>query len=134
MNLANYVYLVSHRLTCIVITISAITQVRVMGGVIGVAVAQAVLNHQISTTLASVLGQEKLAALLESATAISTFTPQEIALTSECYGIGFNLVYKVMLGFALAALLTSLGCWQRHPLNFSDLKKRRIKGERTRLS
>lgn len=124
----------SPRLTCIVITISAITQVRVMGGVVGVAVAQAVLNQEISTKLSIVLGQEKLAALLESATAISTFTPQEMALTSECYGIGFNLIYKIMLGFASAALLSGFGCWQKHPLNFSHISQRRIKGERSRLS
>ncbi|KAL7621663.1 hypothetical protein AAE478_008990 [Parahypoxylon ruwenzoriense] len=102
------------------ITISAITQIRVLGGVIGVAVSQAILNEQLSVSLSSKLPAEKLAALLRSAVAISTFTPEEINTTIQCYGSGFNLQYKVMMGFSAASFITNCGCWQRNPKNFSE--------------
>lgn len=112
------------------ITISAITQIRVLGGVIGVAMAQAILNQQLTTSLAGKIPSDKIEALLRSASAIRSFTPEELALTVEFYGKGFDLQYKVILGLSGLAFLTGLGCWQMHPASFTEIQKRRPKGER----
>ncbi|KAK0386274.1 hypothetical protein NLU13_6111 [Sarocladium strictum] len=114
----------------VVITISAITQIRVLGGVIGVAMAQAILNHQLTTSLTGKVPSEKIEALLRSASAIRDFTPEQAASTANYYGKRFDLQYEVILGLSGAALLTGIGCWQRRPANFSEIQKRRPKGER----
>lgn len=92
--------------------------------------AQALLNHQLTTSLAGKIPSEKIEALLRSASAIRDFTPEEAALTANYYGKGLDLQYKVILGLSGAALLTGIGCWQRRPANFSEIQKRRPKGER----
>ncbi|OBR04791.1 Drug resistance transporter EmrB/QacA subfamily [Colletotrichum higginsianum IMI 349063] len=111
------------------ITISAITQIRVLGGVIGVAAAQAILNAEINNSLGGVLPPEKLKALQQSATAISSFTSEEAAITIQSYGRGFQLQYKIMIGLSAAALLASLGCLQKKAESFEEVVNRRIRGQ-----
>ncbi|KAK4118273.1 MFS general substrate transporter [Parathielavia appendiculata] len=115
------------------VAFSAITQVRVLGGLIGIAVGQAVLTRRLLADLGAVLPPEKIAALLRSTTAIADFTPEEAADTAQVYGEAFNLQNRVMLGFGAAGLLACLGAWKRHPVEFADLeeKRRRAAGGET---
>lgn len=105
------------------VTIGAITQVRVLGGVIGIAIAQAVLNALVLDDLTKILGQEKLDALLRSATEINNFTAAEAAATRQIYGRAFRLQNRIMTYFAAASLLAGLIAFKRHPLEYEDLDK-----------
>lgn len=96
-----------------------------LGGLIGIAVAQAILNRQLLESLGSTIRPEKLAALLRSATAVLDFTPEEAAMAKACYGSAFNLQNRVLMGFSVAALVASFGSWKRHPEEFAEVDKRR---------
>jgi hypothetical protein len=111
------------------VTIGAITQVRVLGGLIGVATAQALLTGRLLADLGPVLPSDKLAALLRSTTAISSFTPEEAAATAQCYGEAFNLQNKVMMGLSAAGLVACLGTWKRNPVEFAEVERRRVENE-----
>ncbi|KAK4149586.1 drug resistance transporter EmrB/QacA subfamily [Chaetomidium leptoderma] len=113
------------------VAFSAITQVRVFGGLIGIAVSQALLRARLLGDLVAVLPADKLAALLRSPTALSGFTPTEAAATAHAYGEGFNLQNQVMLGFGAMGLLVCLGAWKRKPVEFAEMEARlgRAEGE-----
>ena len=66
---------------CAAVTMGAITQVRVLGGVIGIAIAHATLNGQVQVELREVLGEEMLAALLRSAEEIEKMTDEQAMAT-----------------------------------------------------
>ncbi|OHX00779.1 drug resistance transporter-like protein [Colletotrichum incanum] len=115
------------------VTISAITQIRVIGGVIVVAASQAILNAQLDIFLGGVLAPEKLRALQQSAAALSSFTPEEAAIIIGSFGYGFNAKYKIMMGLSAAALLASLGCFQKRAESLDKVVGRRIRGRGVEL-
>lgn len=106
------------------VAFSAMTQVRTLGGLIGIAAGQALLNARLLSRLGSALSAEKLAALLQSTTAIAGFTPEEAAATAQTYGEAFNLQNTVMLGFCAAATVACLGVWKRNPMEFDEFAAR----------
>lgn len=60
-----------------------ITQVRVLGGVIGLAMAQAILTRSLASKLGSFLSGQQIAALLDSTGSISGFTPAQAKSTRK---------------------------------------------------
>lgn len=116
------------------IVMGAITQVRVLGGVIGIAIGQVIISSRLTSELGPVLGPEKLAALLHSTAAIKTFSPEEAALAMECYGRAFNLQNKIMIGFAAAGVVACAGAWKRHFENGADLEKKRLEAKARKMA
>ncbi|PGH19325.1 hypothetical protein AJ80_04078 [Polytolypa hystricis UAMH7299] len=96
------------------VTMGAITQVRVLGGSIGIAICQAILSSRVRHDLRQTLSKQQLADLLKSTSTIATLTPDQQRATSQAYGRGFKLQTIVLLGFAGASLLTSLLVFKRH--------------------
>lgn len=108
---------------CAAVTMGAITQVRVLGGTIGVAVAHAILNGQVRRDLREVLGEKMLAALLRSAAEIEQMTDEQALATRECYGIAFNAQARIMMYFTAASLLVTLFAFRKRPISFDELDK-----------
>ncbi|KAK9414517.1 putative Efflux pump FUS6 [Seiridium unicorne] len=104
------------------IAIGAITQIRVLGGLIGVAIAQAVLSAQVSDGLSMVLGPDQLSAITQSPEAISQFSPSARRAIVKVYGDAFNLQTKIMIGLSAAGLMACLGAWRRTPTEFVEIK------------
>ncbi len=101
----------------------AITQVRVLGGVIGLAIAQAVLLSSVRSHLISVLTPSQLDLLLSSTTYIASLPPEVAQLTRQVYGDASNLQMRIIVGFAGASLIASLGAWRRHAVEYADIAK-----------
>lgn len=110
-------------LVCAAVTMGAITQVRVLGGAIGVAIAHAILNGQVRGELREVLGEKMLAALLRSAAEIEQMTDEQAMATRECYGTSFNAQARIMMYFTAASLLVTLFTFRRRPISFDTLDK-----------
>lgn len=98
----------------------AITQVRVLGGVIGIAICQAVLSSHVKNELVDVLDPNQLAALLRSAIEIAILNPVQITATREAYGRGFNIQTRIMMYFAAASFIISLASFKRHPSEIGE--------------
>ncbi|KAI1100336.1 MFS general substrate transporter [Jackrogersella minutella] len=104
------------------IAIGAITQVRVLGGLIGIAMAQAVLSSRVVDGLSSILTPEKLSLILQSAQSISGLTDEERMATKQIYGEAFNLQNRIMVGISAVSLLSCLGAWRRRPVQFVEIE------------
>ncbi|OAQ57608.1 major facilitator superfamily transporter [Pochonia chlamydosporia 170] len=111
------------------VVMGAITQVRVLGGLVGIAIGQAVISSRITSELGPVLGPDRLAAILQSITAIQMFPSDLANLVRESYGQSFSLQHKVMIGFAAAALLSCLAAWKHNFENMQELEKKRVERE-----
>lgn len=97
------------------VLIGLLTQIRVLGGLVGVAVAKALFTYRVQEELSKILAPDKLEAILQMPGIINTFTPAEAAFTRECYAQAFNLQTKMALGFTAAGLLACVAGWQRNP-------------------
>ena len=97
-----------------------ITQIRVLGGVIGIAICQAILSSHVKHELVDVLSASQLAALLRSTTEMANLNPVQIKATREAYGRGFNLQTRIMMYFAAASLIISLASFKRHPSEIGE--------------
>ncbi|KAF4625107.1 hypothetical protein G7Y89_g13062 [Cudoniella acicularis] len=97
-----------------------------LGGVIGYAATQAVLNQDFRSKLIGILSAKELTAVLLSTSNISLLNPTNAALTREAYGHASNLQMRAVMGFALAAFVASLFAWQSKPQDLRELEAERI--------
>lgn len=98
----------------------AITQIRVLGGVIGIAICQAILYNHVKTSLREVLAPQQLNALLHSTEELKDMTPNQARATRETYGQGFKLQTRAMLYIAIASFLISLASFKKNPLSIQS--------------
>ncbi|KAL8640452.1 MAG: hypothetical protein Q9226_008745 [Calogaya cf. arnoldii] len=105
------------------VTMGSITQVRVLGGVIGIAIAQVLLSSTIRSSLPSILNPAQLDALLESAATISKLSPAQATEVRRIYGHAFNRQTRTVMYFAIASLVVSIVAFRRHPKSFADTDK-----------
>lgn len=106
------------------VTMGAITQVRVLGGVVGIAIAQVVVSSTIRSDLPSILNPDQVEALLESAGSIATLEPSQAAEVRRVYGHAYNLQTRMVMYFAIASLVVCLIGFRRHPKSFADAGKK----------
>ncbi|KAK7926951.1 hypothetical protein PG985_003949 [Apiospora marii] len=106
------------------ITVGAVTQIRILGGLFGVAIAQAVISELVAAKLLhSKLSHERVEAILMSPATIKHLPPAVREAAVQAYGEAFNLLNKIAAGLSAAALLACLGAWRRHPLEPSEVSE-----------
>lgn len=98
------------------VAMGAIAQFRVMGGSIDLAIATAVQHSYIRSNLRQFLTGNVVEALLQSASAISTFTTGVQDMARGTYAASYNMQMKFLAGTAGAQLLPSLMMWQKNPI------------------
>ena len=108
----------------IAVSQGAITQVRVLGGLIGLAICTAVLIQSVTTRLSSVLAPEQLHSLLQSTTSIAQFSQAQAAATRSVYGDIFNLQMRVVMFFTVGSLIISIFTIRRHPRSLTQVHER----------
>lgn len=98
------------------VTQGALTQMRSLGGSIGLAVCVIVFNQDIraSPVLARELSPEQIAALFKSPLILSTFPPYQQRLVAGVYASAFTEEMRVATYIAAACLAVSMCTWQRH--------------------
>ncbi|KAF2670482.1 MFS general substrate transporter [Microthyrium microscopicum] len=95
------------------IAVGAVTQVRVFGGVLGSALCQALLNRAVQNDLAGSLPADDLTKLLNIPTRLDKFSPTQTLSVKRAYDRGFVLQNRTLMGFAVAAFVVSLFCYQK---------------------
>ena len=106
------------------ITVSATTQVRILGGLIGVAIAQAVVSELVAAKLRSALGLESVQEILSSPATLWFLPRAEREAAVHAYGEAFNMLSRIATGMSAAALLACMGAWRRRPLEASEASER----------
>jgi hypothetical protein len=104
----------------------AITQVRTLGGVIGLAVVQAVMIHEVTNTLATVLPPVALKAVLVSTENIALLDPIAMEATRKVFGAAINLQFRVITGFSAAAFGAALFSYKKNKVDMVALEAQRV--------
>ncbi|RDL37716.1 MFS general substrate transporter [Venustampulla echinocandica] len=108
------------------ITVGAITQVRTLGGVIGIAVVQAILSSHVRSSLPTFLNREQVEGILASTAYISRLDPHFEAATRAIYGEAVNLQMRTVTGFAAAAFVVSLFAYRKDRVDMNALEASRV--------
>lgn len=95
----------------------ATTQLRQLGGVIGLAATQAIRNGSYRSQLSGVLTGTEIASILLNPSNIATLSQDNAELTRSAYGESTNVQMKTIMGFAIVAFIASLFAWQKLPLH-----------------
>ncbi|KUJ15089.1 efflux pump antibiotic resistance protein [Mollisia scopiformis] len=91
-------------------------QFRMLGGALGIAVMNTVLNSYINSHLPLLLDGAQLIGVLDSASRIALL-PQELQdEVRAVYGQGYNLQMRVTLAFSAAVLFSIALVWKKKPL------------------
>jgi hypothetical protein len=108
-----------------------ITQVRVLGGLVGLAICTAVAFDLVKSELSSKLSAAQLKSLLQSSYSIAQFSPAQQDATRRVYGDAFNLQMKIVMGFTIASLCISLFTFRRNPRSLEEVHQRHEKQKAT---
>ena len=88
-----------------------------LGGAIGLAIASSVMNSQLTSSLGSLIGAERLSQVLESLKATEDFPPQVQRQVLEALASGYNLQMKIMTGFAGFQVLAVGLLWRKKQIS-----------------
>ncbi|KAI1779418.1 MFS general substrate transporter [Hypoxylon cercidicola] len=101
----------------------AIAQARVFGGAIGIAICSIIFNRKVTSDLEGKMDPADLAALHHSPT-ITSWLPQDVQLlVRSVYASAFTSDINVMIGIAVAGVVTSAFVYQKHPPSISQQAK-----------
>ena len=101
----------------------AITQIRILGGVIGVGIGEVILSSQVWSSLGDILTPDQVRLMLKSVSNIDLFTVEQQAAIRSSYGKAFNLQFRIMTYITLVCFVICLGCWVRNPIQVGDMEK-----------
>lgn len=93
----------------------AITQIRVLGGTIGLAICTAVLNENVRHGLTLVLSPQQISGVLQSVSSISDLDASAEKAVRRVFAEGYNQQMRIVTYFSAAVFLVSLLMWEKRP-------------------
>ncbi|OTB06093.1 hypothetical protein M426DRAFT_259520 [Hypoxylon sp. CI-4A] len=97
------------------VAMASVTQIRVLGGTIGLAVCSALLVNHIKAKAVEFLTPDQVAAILLSSENIGLLSPELQRRTRSMYATGYSEQMRVMLYFSLVSLCSLALLIERHP-------------------
>ncbi|KAH8695764.1 major facilitator superfamily transporter [Phaeosphaeriaceae sp. PMI808] len=97
------------------VTIGSVTQVRVLGGTIGLAICSALLNNHIKVETSEFLTGDQVTALLDSFRAIDTLPVDKQLAVRRVYAAAYSRQMRVMLYFCIVSLVSLLLLCEKKP-------------------
>ncbi|OQE32828.1 hypothetical protein PENFLA_c001G10246 [Penicillium flavigenum] len=92
-----------------------VSQVRVLGGSIGIAAANALFRVQSHRELQGILSDEQIGALQTSTKIMNTLNASQAHAVRQAYSDAFSQSMRVCVYMATVAFVAALFTWQRHP-------------------
>ncbi|OIW28775.1 MFS general substrate transporter [Coniochaeta ligniaria NRRL 30616] len=102
--------------------ISSITQIRVLGGTIGLAISATVLNHALSSRLPAILSPSQMQEISDSLSYIAKLPEAQRDAVRLAYNEAFNEQFRVMLYFSAVVWLACLLLWERKMKTVRDIE------------
>ncbi|UNI19412.1 hypothetical protein JDV02_005596 [Purpureocillium takamizusanense] len=104
------------------VTMAAVTQIRVVGGTIGLAVCSARLKNHLKTGAREFLTPEQIRSILTDISNI-TLLPQKLQHQSRSlFAAGYSQQMRVMMYFSIVSLLSVGLLFEKHPRRFPAIK------------
>ncbi|KAK4244994.1 drug resistance transporter EmrB/QacA subfamily [Corynascus novoguineensis] len=101
------------------VVMGALTQVRVLGGTVALAICSAVLSNHLRHKLVEVITLTEFQEIAESLGAIDKLGPERVARVRLEFAEGYRRQFQLLTGFSGAALLAALFLSSRHPITGS---------------
>ncbi|KND87579.1 putative MFS-type transporter YusP [Tolypocladium ophioglossoides CBS 100239] len=101
--------------TNLAVMMGAITQVRVLGGTISLAICATILNNHLAPKLDQIVTPEEAAAIFESLSAIKNLTSTQQDAVRKVFAEGYNQQNIFMTALTALALVTSCFLWEKTP-------------------
>lgn len=98
----------------VAIFVGAMTQARILGGSLGLAVSTNILNGKLQS-VSRLLSSEQLQGLFQSAQNIKTLPPHLQETVRQTFGRGYNEQMQALTAFGGAAVLITMMMWERKP-------------------
>lgn len=95
---------------------AAITQFRVLGGIMGLAIVISVMNRAIRSDLLDLLPESTVDTLLQTTDVIRHFPPAIQESVRLIFARGYNLQMAIMIGFAAAQVPSTMLMWTKKPI------------------
>ena len=92
-----------------------VTQMRILGGAIGVAIATNLLNNTVKSALMGLLSSKTINNLLGNISSIKTLSPQDQTIAQDAFADGYHKQLAMILGFCAAEVITIALMWERTP-------------------
>jgi hypothetical protein len=122
-SLLTLVPMVAHK-SDIPVLLGAVTQIRVLGGTIGLAISTVVLNSYVKRALSSQLSPEQIAGISGSLSELSKLSTEEQVFARRTFAEGYNRQTRVTLAFSVAVLLSCLLMVERRPRRLGRINER----------
>ncbi|KAK3501075.1 putative MFS multidrug transporter [Neurospora crassa] len=97
------------------VMMGALTQVRVLGGTISLAVCSTLLNNHVESRLPSLLDPSRVTEISESLSAIQNLPSEEQIAVRSIYAEGYNKQNILLTAFSGIAFISCLLLWERPP-------------------
>ncbi|KAF2093099.1 drug resistance transporter EmrB/QacA subfamily [Rhizodiscina lignyota] len=97
------------------VTMGAVTQIRVLGGTISLAICSTILNNHLKGKLAHLITPAQIQAISENLSSIQSLSPTERAAVRTAFAEGYNRQNIFLTVFSGLSLIASLFLWERKP-------------------
>ncbi|SPJ85735.1 related to multidrug transporter [Fusarium torulosum] len=97
------------------VMMGALTQIRVLGGTVSLAICATILNNHLKPKLDNLVSPEQAKAILDSVSAIDNLRPGQRLAVRRAFAEGYNLQNIFMAVMSAAGLISSLFLWEKHP-------------------
>ncbi|KAI0132948.1 drug resistance transporter EmrB/QacA subfamily [Xylariales sp. AK1849] len=104
------------------VAMGVITQIRVLGGTIGLAISSTVLNNFLSAHLPSLLDAEDIQRISDSLQYINTLPDASRDAVRQVFAGGYDAQLRLMTYFSVVVWVCALLVWERKPRRVSDVK------------
>ncbi|POR31011.1 Putative MFS-type transporter [Tolypocladium paradoxum] len=112
------------------VTLGSVTQIRVLGGTIGLAVCSALLVNYITAETSKFLTPDQVAAILLSSKNIALLPPEVQTQTRTVYATGYSQQMSVMLYFSIVSLFSLFLLAEKRPRMLVDTATAQISTSR----
>ncbi|KND91015.1 putative MFS-type transporter [Tolypocladium ophioglossoides CBS 100239] len=102
------------------VIMGSVTQIRVLGGTIGLAVCSALLVNYVKAETSQFLTKDQVSAILLSSNNIALLPPEVQAQTKTVYATGYSQQMRVMLYFSIASLCSLFLLAEKRPRRLVD--------------
>jgi hypothetical protein len=91
-------------------------QFRTLGGALCLAIASSVFNDFLRSHLRSIIGPQDMDLILKSVNALHKLSPHLQEEVIKIFSQGYNIQFKILIGFAGAQVPTTLLMWKAKQL------------------
>ncbi|KAJ5248561.1 hypothetical protein N7468_000012 [Penicillium chermesinum] len=98
--------------SALAVALGGVTQLRILGGAVGVSIATNLLNNTARTILATQLPLDSITRILHDLSSVTTLPSADQAIVRAAFAEGYHKQLAMMLGFCAAEIIALVLMWE----------------------